>query len=222
MITILLKGRFEITQRIFPLPRLMATWKTLSVIVSSTVSVNVNVCVLLWFISELSSTRPIGSWNPPSGLPSRAPSEPDDIGQFDDDPPSHRGLAGGPFLQHSPVLLPHQVSRESDLSTTYRTTSHSCMRLVMRRFSCSAADMLSFLIVCEQQNAVAHIPSGSVQNAHSNRLSLQKPMSKSDMQPGPLDSRVKGSNNPKICNPDGIRLREVSELRPCLFFRLTS
>ncbi|KAI9466064.1 P-loop containing nucleoside triphosphate hydrolase protein [Lactarius psammicola] len=133
------------------------------------------------------------SWNPLSGSPSRAPSEPDDIGQFDDDTPDHRGLAGGPFLQHSPVLLHHQVSRESDLSTTYRTTSHSFR---------------------EQQNTVTNFSSGPVQNAHTNRMSSHKQKSRfdSDMQRSPLDSRAKGGNDPRICNPDGIRLRDVSEL----------
>ncbi|KAH9180405.1 P-loop containing nucleoside triphosphate hydrolase protein [Lactarius sanguifluus] len=133
------------------------------------------------------------SWNPLSGLPSRAPSELDDIGQFDDEPSSHRGLAGRPFPQHSPVLLPHQVSRGSDLLTTYHTSGRSFR---------------------EQENTAAHLPNGPVQNAHINQMSVQKQRSKldSDMQRGPLDGRVNGSNDPNICNPGDIRLREVSEL----------
>ena len=89
---------------------------------------------------------------------------------------------------------------------------------------CSTADTLSFLIVREQQNTVAHLPSFPVQNAHTNRKSLQKQKSKldSDMQRSPLDSRVQGSNNPRICNPDDVRLRDVSELRSCLLFCPTS
>ncbi|KAH9001412.1 Sec63 Brl domain-containing protein [Lactarius akahatsu] len=133
------------------------------------------------------------SWNPLSGLPSGAPSEPDDIEQFDDEPFSHRGLAGRPFPQHSPVLLPHQVSRESDLSTTYHTIGRSFH---------------------EQENTVARLPNGPMQNAHMNQMSVQKQRSKldSDMQRGPLDGRLNGHNDPNICNPDDIRLREVSEL----------
>lgn len=188
-----------------------------------TTTVSVNVCVLLLFNSELNYTCLIGSWNPPSGFPSRAPSEPDDIGQFDDDTPYHRGLDGGPFLQQSPVLLPHQVSRESELSTTYLTSGQPCMRLIMHEFGCSTTDMLSSRIVRELPNTVARLPSYPVQNAHMNRISIQKQKSKLDidMQRGPLDS-VRGSNNPTTGNPDGIRLREVLELRSCLFFRLTS
>ncbi|KAI9446595.1 P-loop containing nucleoside triphosphate hydrolase protein [Lactarius indigo] len=133
------------------------------------------------------------SWNPLSGLPSRAPSEPDDIGQFDEEPSSHWGPAGRPSLQHSPVLLPHQVSRESNLSTTYRITGHSFP---------------------EQENTAARLPNAPVQNAHMNRMSSQKQKSKldSDMQRGPLDNYVKGSNDPSTCNLNGIRLREVLEL----------
>lgn len=164
--------------------------------------------------------RPIGPWNPPYGLPSRAPLEPDDIGQFDDDTLSHEGLTGGPYLQHSPVPLPHHVSREPDLSTTYRTTNHSCTCLIMRKFSCSTTNMLLFLIVREQQNTAAHLLSDPVQS--ENRISLQKQKCDGDMQRGPLDSLMKGSNNPGICNPDGIRLRGVSELRSCLSFCITS
>lgn len=164
--------------------------------------------------------RLIGSWNPPHGMPSRAPSEPDDIGQFDDDTLSHRGLTGGPFLQHSPVPLPHHVSRESDLSTTYRTTNHSCTCLIMRKFSCSTTNIPLFLIVREQQNTVAHLLSDPVQSA--NRMSLQKQSCNGDLQCDPLDSGMKGSNNPGICNPDGIRLRGISELRLYLSFRTSS
>lgn len=72
--------------------------------------------------------------------------------------------------------------------------------------------MLSFLIVREQQNTIARLPDCPAQNENINRL-------EGVVQRGPLE---KGSNNPRIGNPDGIRLREVSELRSCLFFRLTS
>lgn len=75
----------------------------------------------------------IGSWDSPYGLPSRAPSEPDNIGQFDDGMLDHRGLSGGPFSQHSQVLLPHYVSLAPELSTTNRTTNRSCTCLIMRK-----------------------------------------------------------------------------------------
>ena len=171
--------------------------------------------------------RLIGSWDPPYGLPSRAPSEPDDIGQFDDDTGqfdddtlSYRGLTGGSFLQHSPVPLPHHVSREPDLSTTYRTTNYSCTYLIMCKFSCSTTNMLFLFIVLEQQNTAAHLLGDPVQN--ENQISLQKQKCNGDKQRGLLDSSMKGSNNPGICNPDGIRLRGVSELRSCLPFCITS
>lgn len=72
----------------------------------------------------------IVSWNSSYGLPYRTLSEADDIGQFDD---GTLGLSGGPSLQHTPVLLPHHVSREPEPSTTYRTTNHSCTCLIMRK-----------------------------------------------------------------------------------------
>src|SRR5580692_3824776 len=106
----------------------MAPEKIPLMIVSITVSANV--CVPLWFTSGLSSMRLIGQCDPPYGLPSRAPSEQDDMGQFDDDTPSHRGLPGGPFLQHPPVL-PQCVFQEPELSTTYCTTNSSCTCLIM-------------------------------------------------------------------------------------------
>jgi hypothetical protein len=81
--------------------------------------------------------------------------------------------------------------------------------------------MLLFLIVHEQQNTIARLPGDPAQNANINRMSFQKSRLEGDMQRGPLDSGMNGSNNSRTGNPDGIRLREVSELRSCLSFRLT-
>lgn len=78
--------------------------------------------------------------------------------------------------------------------------------------------MFLFLIVRGQQNTIARLPDDLTQSANINRMSLQKSRLEDDMQRGPLDSGMKRSNNPGIGNPDGIRLREVSELRSCLSF----
>ncbi len=179
-------------------------------------TVSMNVCVLLWFNSELNSSQLIGPWNPPSGSPSRAPSEPDDLGQVD----RHCKLADGQFRQHSSMPFPHQVPLESSsLSTMDHTQNHSCMHLITRSFNYPTTDLLSSLAAREQQNAVGRIPNHPIQDTHLNRMLLERQTLRhdSDTQYSPLESYAKGTNKSRVCNPDRIRLREVSELRSCLF-----
>jgi hypothetical protein len=87
----------------------------------------------------------------------------------------------------------------------------------MFKFSCSITNMFSFLTVREKQNTVARLPI-PVQNANRK----QKSGLDGDMQCSSLDSDMKGRGNPRICNPDGIRLRGVSELRTCLSLRISA
>lgn len=82
--------------------------------------------------------------------------------------------------------------------------------------------MPPFLIVREQQNTIAYLPSDPVKNANLISSQKQKFGLDGDMQRGLLDGGMKGSNGPRICNPDGIRLRGVSELRSRLFFRISA
>lgn len=62
------------------------------------------------------------------------------------------------------------------------------------KFNCPTNDILLFLIVHKQQNAIAHLPN-LTQNTNINRMSLQKSRFEDYMQCGPLDSDMKRSNS---------------------------
>lgn len=209
------KRCFRTVQRTYPLLPLTSIW----IIRSPTIHlmVLVSVCVLpSWVWSQTGRNAILGLCNSSSDLTFQGPFEPDETEQFDASLPDHPGMRSS--LQRSSGLLSHPIpnlaSRECGLEVGHRDQDPQCTRSTI----CTkwlSTDM-SLLVPGPPS---PHFKGCSVQYINpSPASSKQKTQFGHDMQHGfsdnhPLPKGNGGIRGGTTHESDGIRLRQVSELR---------